>query len=119
MKFIDLLLIIVANIFFVINQITAKLWLINKDVKVWPINLILFRKMFSWEVLLAIVSFLIGGFIWAGLLKRIDLSIIYPLISISYIFSVIAGYFVFKESISIVHCGGISLIIVGVILICK
>ena len=119
MKFIDVCFIIISNMFFVINQVTVKLWLNNKNVEIWPINLIFFKKMFSWEIFIAAISFLIGGVIWLLLLKRINLSILYPMVSISFIFSTIAGHFIFKDSLSIARYGGISLIIVGVILICK
>ena len=119
MKILDIFLVIISNLFFVINQVAVKLWLNNKNVEILPINLLFFKKLFSWEIIIAFIFFLLGGFIWIGLLKKIDLTILYPLISISYIFSTIAGYFIFKESFSLIRYIGIFIIIIGVILVSK
>ncbi len=55
--------------------------------------------------------------IWFFVLKRFDFSMAYPLISISYIFGVLAARFVFHETIPLTRWIGVLVIIVGVFLV--
>ena len=59
----------------------------------------------------------LGALAYILLLTRVNLSIAGPSISLVYVFSVLLGYFVFKESIPITRLVGLSLIIGGVILV--
>ena len=64
--------------------------------------------------LLYLFSFLL----WQRLLVNFDLSYIVPITTgISQIIILIAGYFLFKESIDLYKIIGVALIIIGVILI--
>jgi drug/metabolite transporter (DMT)-like permease len=51
------------------------------------------------------------------LLTRVNLSVIAPSVSVSYIFSVLMGYFIFRESITGRHLIGMGLIACGVVLV--
>lgn len=73
MKTIDIWLVLISNLFFVFNQVFVKLWLSNKNVEIWQINLLFFKRIFSWEILIALISFFLGGFILVGLLKKLIL----------------------------------------------
>jgi drug/metabolite transporter (DMT)-like permease len=117
MKLADLFLVIVSNLFFVANQVAVKLWLDNKSVEIWPITGDFFRKLFCPEIAISVASFLLGGIIWVSLLKRNDFTVLYPLISISYVFSTLAGYFIFHESFALMKYLGIVVIVIGVIIL--
>ena len=59
----------------------------------------------------------LGALAYILLLTRVHLSIAGPSVSIVYIFSVLLGYFAFKESIPITRILGLSFITCGVILV--
>jgi undecaprenyl phosphate-alpha-L-ara4N flippase subunit ArnE len=57
--------------------------------------------------------------IWMYVLKKFDFSLAYPLVSISFIFGLLAAYFVFHETIVWTRWLGVAVIIIGVILIAQ
>ncbi len=71
--------------------------------------------------------FVIGGLscyimsvlIWLGILSRIEVTAAYPLLSIGYIVTAVAGYLFFGETLSVIRILGIGVIIVGVYLVSK
>ncbi|HPE33570.1 MAG TPA: EamA family transporter [Bacteroidales bacterium] len=58
-----------------------------------------------------------GFFMW--LISKFEISMVIPITSVSFIYSLLAGYFIFHEQISPVRIMGVLLIIVGVILIVR
>ena len=69
------------------------------------------------ELIGGLAFYALGALAYILLLTRINLSIAAPSVSLVYIFSVLLGYFAFKESISMVRLVGLSLITCGVILV--
>jgi drug/metabolite transporter (DMT)-like permease len=69
------------------------------------------------ELLLGLTCYAIGAVAYILLLTRVNLSIAAPAVSIGYIFSILLGYFVLKESISLTRVFGLGLIVTGVILV--
>lgn len=69
------------------------------------------------ELLAGLSCYALGAVTYILLLTRVDLSVAGPAASLVYVFSVIVGYFVFKETIPINRYIGLSLIICGVILV--
>lgn len=69
------------------------------------------------ELLAGLAFYGLGALAYILLLTRVNLSIASPSISLVYVFSVLLGYFLFKESISITTIVGLSLIMSGVILV--
>jgi drug/metabolite transporter (DMT)-like permease len=69
------------------------------------------------ELLAGLTCYGFGAITYILLLTRVDLSVAGPAASLVYVFSVIVGYFVFKEAIPINRYVGLSLIICGVILV--
>jgi drug/metabolite transporter (DMT)-like permease len=69
------------------------------------------------ELLAGLSFYGVGAISYILLLTRVKLSVAAPSASLIYVFSVLAGYFVFKESIPIYRLFGLSLIILGVILV--
>lgn len=68
---------------------------------------------------LAGVCALSGMFFWMYLLKKYDLSLIYPLTGISYIFSVMAAQWFLHESIPFTRWIGVVFIVIGVFFVAK
>ncbi len=113
MTMIDYGWVLFANILFVLNQVLMKLWMTRFKVSFWPVTADLFRALLAWEVAVSVVSFFIGTFLWIDLLRRFEFSVIYPLISISYVIALLAALIVFREQVSLQRWLGALLIIVG------
>ena len=69
------------------------------------------------ELIFGLVSYAVGAIFYILLLTRVDLSIAAPSASIMYVFSVLLGYFFFKETITMTHGLGLGLIVCGVLLV--
>jgi multidrug transporter EmrE-like cation transporter len=52
-------------------------------------------------------------------LSRVEVSFAYPLLSVGYIVTAIAGYYLFQENLSITRIAGILIICVGVYFVTK
>ena len=119
MKIIDFIFVVIATGLLVVNQIALKLWLLNKKIIVWPLKLNFFKSLISLEIAVSILSIAISGVLWLILLKKLEFSVLYPMISLSYIFGVLAAIFIFKESVPLIRWLGILVIIVGIFLISR
>ncbi len=62
-------------------------------------------------------SFLAACVTWMYILKHYEFSLAYPITSMTFVFSIFAGYLVFGETISINKWIGVALIAVGIIVI--
>ena len=76
------------------------------------LNIILCKKIFLGIVLYFISSL---GFVWA--LKGGELSVLYPMVSLSYIWVTVMSYVFLNEQINTLKIVGVFLIIFGVILV--
>ena len=61
----------------------------------------------------------IAAGIWVLVLRNYDFSQAYPLVSISYIFALIASVFIFGEEVPVIRWIGVLIIILGVFLVVK
>lgn len=69
------------------------------------------------EIVLGITCYGIGAIAYILVLTRVNLSIAGPAVSVGYIFSVLIGYFILKEPISLTRLFGLGFIVLGVILV--
>ena len=58
-----------------------------------------------------------ASLIWVYVLKKFEFSLAYPMISISYVFGLLAAYFIFHEPIVWTRWLGVAVIIAGVVLV--
>lgn len=65
------------------------------------------------------VCYVVSITLWLVVLSKVDVSYAYPFLSIGYVLSAIAGYFLFFESVTPVRILGILVICVGVIIISR
>lgn len=56
---------------------------------------------------------------WLVVLSRMELSKVYPMVSVAYILVAIASYIFFKENLSMIRIVGIAVIMLGVVLISR
>lgn len=69
------------------------------------------------ELLAGLTCYGLGAIAYILLLTRVKLSIAGPAVALAYVFSVLLGYFVFREPIPLSRLVGLGLIICGVILV--
>jgi undecaprenyl phosphate-alpha-L-ara4N flippase subunit ArnE len=79
-----------------------------------------FRSLLAnWHFLASGLCMAAASCLWMYLLKRYELSVAYPMISISYVFGMLASIYVFHETVPLMRWLGVFLIMTGVILIAK
>lgn len=69
------------------------------------------------ELLAGLTCYAIGAVAYILVLTRVKLSVAGPAIALVYVFSLLLGYFVFKEPIPLSRVIGLGLIVCGVILV--
>jgi len=65
------------------------------------------------------VLFGISSVFWLAALSRLNLSLVYPMVSLGYVVVAIASIFMFRENVTIVRWLGIAVICCGVFLISR
>ncbi|MBO7469081.1 MAG: EamA family transporter [Bacteroidales bacterium] len=78
-----------------------------------------FRSYLNWQLGLSLLLYIIAMIIYLFMLKNYDLSIVYPLTSISYIFTILLAMFLLGETVSVIRWVGILLVMLGVGMIAK
>ena len=69
------------------------------------------------ELIAGLTCYAFGAIAYILLLTRVKLSIAAPSVALSYVFAVMLGYFLFRETIPISRVVGLGLIVGGVILV--
>ncbi len=105
-------------IFLVSAQVFLKLGLTKFQFEGININLIksLIKNPLIWICFLCMG---LSGIVWFYVIKNYRISLAYPLVSISYIFMLIAAIYVFHETVPFIRWIGVIIIIVGIILVCQ
>ena len=70
-------------------------------------------------IVIGLACYGISVVFWILALSRVDVSIAYPMLSIGYIVSALAGWLLFAEALSAARVAGIGVIIVGVWLVAR
>ncbi|MDR2813763.1 MAG: EamA family transporter [Prevotellaceae bacterium] len=79
-----------------------------------------FRGLLSnWSLLASGLCMLTGTALWLYIIKNFELSVVYPLTSICYLFGMFAAIFIFHEAVPAIRWVGFVLIMAGVILMAK
>jgi multidrug transporter EmrE-like cation transporter len=70
-------------------------------------------------ILAGLACYVISVVFWILALSRVDVSIAYPMLSIGYIVTAMAGWLLFSEAVSATRVAGIFIIIAGVWLVAR
>jgi multidrug transporter EmrE-like cation transporter len=70
-------------------------------------------------VFFGLACFGLSSVFWLVVLSRLELSLVYPMVSVAYILVAFASWFFFKENVTLVRWMGIAVIVLGVILISR
>lgn len=81
---------------------------------------ILLRTFTNWKVLLGFLLIFAGSIFWLAVISRIELSVAYPMLGLSYVIMVLAAWPALQEPLnwqkvvgSLVICGGVALVAQG------
>ncbi|BDX38370.1 hypothetical protein CYCD_17250 [Tenuifilaceae bacterium CYCD] len=111
-------LVSVQSIFLVASQIFLKMALASFGTFEWTLRY--FKNVFTnIPFALSGISIAVASLLWVYILKHFEFSVAYPLISISYIFGLLAAYFIFHENIPATRWLGAFIIVIGVYFITK
>jgi drug/metabolite transporter (DMT)-like permease len=69
------------------------------------------------ELVAGLVCYGIGAVAYILVLTRVNLSVAGPAVALSYVFSVLIGYFLFQEPIPMIRLTGLGFIVAGVVLV--
>ena len=70
-------------------------------------------------VFFGFVSFGLSSLFWLIVLSRMELSLVYPMVSVAYVLVALVSFFIFKENVTLIRWLGIGVIIIGVFLISR
>jgi undecaprenyl phosphate-alpha-L-ara4N flippase subunit ArnE len=77
-----------------------------------------FRHLLTnWYLLASGLCMAMATLLWLYIIKHFDFSVAYPMISISYIFGMLAAIYIFHETVPLTRWAGVFLIMAGVTLI--
>lgn len=79
----------------------------------------LLSMVFNPFVFSGLCLFVVSSVIWLVVLSRLELSFVYPMVSIAYVVVAIASYFLLGEAVTIIRWAGILTICIGVFLISR
>lgn len=100
------------------GQVTLKIGLRKMETFGW--NWEFWHSVFvNWQFAVCGLSFGMGSLLWMYIIKKYPLSMAYPMISLSYIFAMLAAIFIFHEEVELRKWIGVILIIAGCYLISK
>lgn len=79
----------------------------------------IFRIMTNGWIISGFIVYAIatGFFMW--LLSKFDISLVIPITSVAFIYSLIAGYYIFGEQITLIRIIGVALIVLGVVMVVR
>ena len=114
-----LLLVLVGVVLNVGAQIALKFAVQHRESVTWTDPASLVRLALDPLVILGLGLYAASVVNWLVVLKRLDLGLAYPLMSVGYILTFLAGVWWFGEAVSTTRILGIAVIIVGVILLTR
>ena len=73
----------------------------------------------GWPIGLGLLLYGLSTILWIYVLRSVELSYAYPLISLGYVLVFLASYFLFNEPIGLARLAGLALIIAGITLVAR
>lgn len=100
------------SVILALGQVFLKLGLLRMLPFGWNVD---FWKsaLLNWQFALSGLCFGGASLLWMRIIKHYPLSMAYPLVSLSYVFGLIAAWAVFREEVGMRQWAGVALIILG------
>ena len=77
------------------------------------------RSFMNWQLGLSLLLYIVAMVIYMFMLKSYSLSLVYPLTSISYIFTILLAMFLLGETVPVIRWVGVLFVMLGVGLIAR
>jgi drug/metabolite transporter (DMT)-like permease len=113
-----ILLSTLQSLFLVGTQVFLKLAVQRMGTFIWAWEFFK-SQLTNWPLAASGICVATATFLWMYILKLYDFSMAYPMISISYIFGMLAAMFIFHETIPVTRWIGVILIMAGVIFVAR
>jgi drug/metabolite transporter (DMT)-like permease len=75
--------------------------------------------LFEWHIFTGLVCYVASVVVWLLVLSRTEVSVAYPMISLGYIATAVAAWYLFGEALSPARIAGIFVIMIGVYLVAR
>lgn len=100
------------------GQVFLKLGLNRMEPFGW--NMSFWRSaLLNWQFALSGICFGGASLLWMYIIKKYPLSMAYPLVSLSYVFGLLAAAWIFHEDVNLNKWIGVALIMIGCYIISK
>ena len=73
----------------------------------------LFKIFTNPYIILGLLCYVVSAILWLGAMSTLNVSFMYPLLSLAYVLTAIAAWVFLKENITLMHWIGIILVISG------
>lgn len=73
----------------------------------------------QWQILLGLTCYAVSVVVWILALTRVQVSLAYPMLSLGYVVTAFAAWWLFGESLNPGKLAGIAVIIAGVVLLAR
>ena len=70
-------------------------------------------------IILGFVFYGVSAILWLDVLSKLDFSMAFPMVSLTYVFAVLIGHFVFQETVGLDRIVGVLLILAGLFFIIR
>ena len=108
----------IQSLFLVASQIFLKIATVKLGAFRFAKNYLL-DVLVCWQLALSGICIVSATFLWMYILKHFEFSIAYPMISISYVFGMLAAIFIFHETVPVTRWIGVFLILLGVVFVAR
>ncbi|MBX9810249.1 MAG: EamA family transporter [Burkholderiales bacterium] len=71
------------------------------------------------HIITGLACYVVSVVVWIMALSRVEVSIAYPMLSIGYVVSAIAAWYLFGEAVTLMRLTGIGFIIIGVFIVAR
>ena len=109
---------IIQSLLLAVGQVFLKLALSRMEPFAWTWHF-WGSLLTNWHFALCGLLHAAGTILWFYIIKHYPFSMAYPMVSLSYVFGMIAAMLVFHEEVSLARWGGVLLIMAGCYLIAK
>ncbi len=108
---------IIQSAFLAVAQFFMKVGMDN--VVDYSMSWAFFRSFLNWQLGLSLLLYIIAMVIYMFMLKSYSLSLVYPLTSISYIFTILLAMFLLGETVPVIRWMGVLFVMLGVGMIAR
>lgn len=108
----------IQSLMLCLGQVTLKFAILRMGKFAFSMDFFV-RNLTNWWFLGCGICYAVATILWMYILKHFPFSMAYPMISLSYVFGMLAAIYVFHEQVPPVRWLGVLLIMSGCVLIAK